>query len=295
MSGMSDLPGGGRDGDDGGARGRTFLVTGGNTGIGLSTATELARRGGRVYIGCRSMAAGEAAVAAIKSAAGSRDVWLLPLDLSSLTSVRACAAAFLASGEPLHVLVNNAGVGGQRGLTVDGFELHFGVNHLGHYALTLLLLDRLTASGPDARIVNVSSAAHYGAPGIDFEAVRRRTASFTGQREYAVSKLCNVLFTQELTRRLAGSGVSAHALHPGVVASDIWRRVPRLVRPLIKARMLTTEQGAVTSLYCATSPALAASGGGYYDKCAVQEPNPAATPELAELLWQRSATWTGVG
>jgi retinol dehydrogenase 12 len=292
MSGMSDLPGGA---GDNGARGRTFLVTGGNTGIGLSTATELARRGGRVYIGCRSMAAGEAAVALIKSAAGSRDVWLLPLDLSSLTSVRACAAAFLARGEPLHVLVNNAGLGGQRGLTVDGFELHFGVNHLGHHALTLLLLDRLTASGPDARIVNVSSAAHYGAPGIDFDALRRRTASFTGQREYAVSKLCNVLFTRELTRRLDGSGVTAHALHPGVVASDIWRRVPRLVRPLITARMLTTEQGAVTSLYCATSPALAASGGGYYDKCAVQEPNPVATPELAELLWKRSATWAGVG
>ena len=241
------------------------------------------------------MAAGEAAVAAIKSAAGSRDVWLLPLDLSSLASVRSCAAAFLARDEPLHVLVNNAGLGGQRGLTADGFELHFGVNHLGHYALTLLLLDRLTASGPDARIVNVSSAAHYGAPGIDFDALRRRTASFTGQREYAVSKLCNVLFTQELTRRLDGSGVSAYALHPGVVASDIWRRVPRLVRPLITARMLTTEQGAVTSLYCATSPALAASGGGYYDKCAVQEPNPVATPELAELLWQRSATWAGLG
>ena len=292
MSGMSDLPDGA---GDNGARGRTFLVTGGNTGIGLSTATELARRGGRVYIGCRSMAAGEAAVVAIKSAAGSPDVWLLPLDLSSLTSVRACAAAFLARGEQLHVLVNNAGLGGQRGLTVDGFELHFGVNHLGHYALTLLLLDRLTASGPDARIVNVSSAAHYGAPGIDFDALRRRTASFTGQREYAVSKLCNVLFTIELTRRLDGSGVAAHALHPGVVASDIWRRVPRLVRPLITARMLTTEQGAVTSLYCATSPALAASGGGYYDKCAVQEPNPAATPELAELLWKRSATWAGVG
>jgi retinol dehydrogenase 12 len=141
----------------------------------------------------------------------------------------------------------------------------------------------------------VSSAAHYGAPGIDFDALRRRTASFTGQREYAVSKLCNVLFTQELTRRLDGSGVSAHALHPGVVASDIWRRVPRLVRPLITARMLTTEQGAVTSLYCATSPTLAASGGGYYDKCAVQEPNPVATPELAELLWKRSATWAAVG
>jgi retinol dehydrogenase-12 len=193
------------------------------------------------------------------------------------------------------VLVNNAGLGGQRGLTADGFELHFGVNHLGHYALTLLLLDRLTASGPDARIVNVSSAAHYGAPGIDFDALRRRTASFTGQREYAVSKLCNVLFTQELTRRLAGSAVSASALHPGVVASDIWRRVPRLVRPLITARMLTTEQGAVTSLYCATSPSVAADRGRYYDQCAAQEPNPVATPELAELLWRRSATWAGVG
>jgi retinol dehydrogenase 12 len=301
MSGMSDLPGGAGDGveagvDDGdGARGRTFLVTGGNTGIGLSTAAELSRRGGRVYIGCRSAAAGSAAVDAIKAASGSRDVWLLPLDLASLASVRSCAAAFLALDEPLHVLVNNAGLGGQRGLTADGFELHFGVNHLGHYALTLLLLDRLTASGPDARIVNVASAAHFGAPGIDFDALRRRTASFTGQREYAVSKLCNVLFTQELARRLAGSGVTASSLHPGVVASDIWRRVPRLVRPLITARMLTTEQGAVTSLYCATSPAVPASGGGYYDLCAVREPNPVATPELAELLWQRSATWAGVG
>jgi retinol dehydrogenase 12 len=247
-----------------------------------------------VYIACRSAAAGEAAVAAIKSATGSQHVWLLPLDLASLASVRSCAAAFLALDEPLHVLVNNAGVGGQRGLTADGFELHFGVNHLGHYALTLLLLDRLTASGPGARIVNVSSAAHYGAKGIDFDALRRRTPSFTGQREYAVSKLCNVLFTRELMRR-AGSDLSAYALHPGVVASDIWRRLPRLVRPLITARMLTIEQGAVTSLYCATSPAVAAERGRYYDKCAAQEPNPVATPELAELLWQRSAAWTGVG
>ena len=103
------------------------------------------------------------------------------------------------------------------------------------------------------------------------------------------------LFTQELTRRLGGTGVSSSALHPGVVASDIWRRVPRLVRPLITARMLTTEQGAVTSVYRATSAAVADPGGGYYDACAVVAPNPAATPELAERLWQRSATWTGVG
>jgi retinol dehydrogenase 12 len=273
----------------------TFLITGGNTGIGLATAIALAREGGRVHIACRSAAAGEAAAERIKSESGSADVRLLALDLASLSSVRACAAAFLALDEPLHVLVNNAGVGGQRGLTADGFEQHFGVNHLGHFALTQLLLDRLKASGPGARVVNVSSDAHYNARGIDFAAVRRPTATFTGMREYAVSKLCNVLFTQELARRLAGAGVTSYALHPGVVASDIWRRVPRLARPFITRRMLTTEQGAATSVYCATSPAVAADSGLFYDKCAVREPSAVATPELAGLLWKHSAEWTRLG
>jgi retinol dehydrogenase 12 len=221
-------------------------------------------------------------------------VRLLMLDLASLSSVRACAAEFLALDEPLHVLVNNAGVGGQRGLSADGFELHFAVNHLGHFALTQLLLDRLAASGPGTRVVNVSSEAHYSARGIDFAAVRRRTQTFAGAREYAVSKLCNVLFTQELARRLDRTAVTSYALHPGVVASDIWRRIPRLARPFITRRMLTTEQGAVTSVYCATSPAVAGDSGLYYDKCAVRPPSAAVTPELAELLWKHSAEWTGL-
>jgi len=278
-----------------GCSGRTFLITGGNTGIGRATATALARGGGRVYIACRSSLAGSTAVEEIKAASGADSVLLLPLDLSSLASVRDCAAAFLKRDEPLHVLINNAGLGGQRGLTVDGFEQHFGVNHLGHFALTNLLLERLKASGPGSRIVSVSSAAHYGAPGIDFDALRRRTRSFTGQREYAVSKLCNVLFTQELARRLHGVGMTTYALHPGVVASDIWRRVPRPARALIKRRMLTVEAGAVTSVYCATSGAVASESGLYYDKCQVREPSRAATSELAELLWKHSAEWTGLG
>jgi len=277
------------------AAGRTFLITGANTGIGLATASVLAAGGARVYIACRSATAGEAAIARIKAQHDPADVRLLPLDLASLSSVRDCAAAFLALDEPLHVLVNNAGVGGQRGITTDGFELHFGVNHLGHFALTQLLLGRLAESGPGARIVNVSSDAHYNAPGIDFAAVRRRTASYAGMREYCVSKLCNVLFTQELARRGAGSGVQSSVLHPGVVASDIWRRVPRLARPFITRRMLTIEEGAVTPVYCATSAGVAGEDGLFYDKCAVRPASPVATPELARLLWERSADWTGLG
>ena len=154
------------------------------------------------------------------------------LDLADLDSVRACAAAFLATGEPLNVLVNNAGIGGAHGLTRQGFELTFGVNHLGHFALTNALLGCLTASAP-ARVVTVASDAHYSARGIYFEALRRRARGITGLREYAVSKLCNVLFSQELARRTADTGVTSYALHPGVVASDIWRRVPWPVRPLM--------------------------------------------------------------
>ena len=271
--------------------GRTFLVTGGNTGIGRAMAAGLAGRGGRVWIAARSRAKGEAAIAAIKAETGRDSVWFLPLDLADLESVQACASAFLALGEPLHVLVNNAGVGGARGVTRQGFEMTFGVNHLGHFALTNALLGCLTDSAP-SRVVTVSSDAHYAAKGIDFEALRRPTRGITGLPEYAVSKLCNVLFTQELARRVAGTGVTTYALHPGVVASDIWRRVPWPVRPLITRRMLSVTEGAATSLYCATSPEVAHDSGRFYDKCAQRAPSAVATPELGRTLWDRSMAWT---
>lgn len=276
--------------------GRSFLVTGANTGIGLATATALAARGGTVTVASRSRAKGEEAVAGIIGRTGNEQVRFLPLDLSDLAAVRASAAAFRAAGEPLDVLINNAGVAGRRGLTRDGFELMFGVNHLGHFAFTLALLDCLTASagrdGQGARIVNVSSDAHYQAGGVDFGRVRRRTTSITGLPEYAVSKLCNVLFSQELARRLAGTGVTSYALHPGVVASDIWRRVPWPARRLVTRGLLTVEQGAQTSLYCATEPGLATASGRYYDRCAEREPSPVATADLAIQLWEHSETWT---
>ena len=271
--------------------GRTFLVTGANTGIGRATAEGLARRGGRVYVASRSAEKGAAAVAGLRASTGNDAVEYLSLDLADLDSVRACAASFLARGEPLHVLVNNAGVVRTRGLTRQGFELMFGVNHLGHFVLTNALLGCLEASAP-ARVVTVSSDSHYAAHGIDWDALRRPERGLTGLHGYAVSKLCNVLFSAELGRRLAGTGVTTYALHPGMVASDIWRRVPWPVRPLIQRRMLTVEQGAETSLYCAASLSVASESGLFYDKCAQREPSAVATPALAAELWKRSEDWS---
>ena len=255
--------------------GRTFLVTGGNTGIGLAAARAFAGRSGRVYLACRSREKGEAAAARIRAETGRDAASFLPLDLADLASVRRCAAEFLALGQELHVLLNNAGVAGQRGLTRDGFELTFGVSHLGHFALTTALLDRLAGSAP-ARVVTVSSDAHYQADGIDFGALRRRTRSITGLPEYAVAKLANVVFSQELARRTAGRGITTYAVHPGVVASDIWRRVPWPVRPLMTRRMASTEEGARTPVYCATDPGLAGSTAG--STSAAASVSPAAPP-----------------
>jgi retinol dehydrogenase 12 len=274
--------------------GRTFLITGANTGIGRETARALAGRGARLYLAVRSEERGRQAIEEISTQTGNRHLELLSLDLGDLESVRRCAEAFLATGEPLHVLINNAGLAGSRGLTASGFEIAFGTNHVGPFLLTALLLDRLRSSAP-ARIVNVASIAHYNAPGIDWDAVRRPTRSFTGMREYSVSKLANVLHARELARRLEGGGVTTYSLHPGTIASDIWRRVPWPLRPLMKRRMRTPEQGARTSIYCATFDELTGQTGGYYVDCRPKRPAASVTDTLAAELWRRSGEWTGVG
>src|SRR5205823_261819 len=180
---------------------KTFVITGANTGIGKITARELARRGAHVILACRSADKTQPVVDEIQRETGNKQVEFVQLDLGDLASVRRCAEELLARKTPIHGLINNAGLGGQRGTTKDGFEIQFGTNHLGHYVFTRLLLDRIKESGP-ARIVNVASASHYSAKGIDFDALRKRTKSTTGMPEYAVSKLSNVLFTKELARRL---------------------------------------------------------------------------------------------
>lgn len=271
--------------------GRVALVTGANTGIGLVTARELARQGAHVFIACRSAERAQAALQRIRAASGNAQVELLALDLGDFDSVRQCAQTFLARDLPLHLLVNNAGLAGQRGLCKSGFELAFGVNHMGHFLLTQLLLDRIKASAP-ARIVTVASRAHYRAPGIDWQAVRRPTATWLTWAEYCVSKLANVLFSAELGRRLAGSGVTSYAVHPGVVVSDLWRGVPWPLRPLIKLAMISAEEGAATTLHCATSLEVTHETGLYYDQCRSRTPSrPARDASLAQALWQHSEEW----
>jgi NAD(P)-dependent dehydrogenase (short-subunit alcohol dehydrogenase family) len=253
----------------------------------------VARRGGRVHVAGRSQTRTQPVVDEIRGECGDESAEFLELDLADLDAIRDAARTFLGRGEPLHVLVDNAGVGGQRGATKQGFEIQFGVNHLGHFLLTTLLLDRLRASAP-GRIVIVSSVAHFQARSIDFDAVTRPTSGFTGLPEYAVSKLCNVLFAQELGRRLAGTGVTTYAVHPGAIASNIWRRIPYPFRLLTKL-MKSNEEGAQTSLYCATAPELEGVTGRYYDNCREKAPSSVATPELAAELWRRSEAFVGAG
>jgi NAD(P)-dependent dehydrogenase (short-subunit alcohol dehydrogenase family) len=272
-----------------------FIVTGANTGIGKVTARELARAGAHVLLACRSEPKTAAVIAEITQEIPDAKLTYLHLDLSDLASVRACAEAILARDQPIHGLINNAGLAGQRGLTKDGFELTWGTNHLGHYLFTRLLLDRIKQAS-HARIVNVASASHYRAKGIDWDAVHKPTRSVSGMPEYAISKLSNVLFTKELARRLEGTHVTTYAVHPGVVATDVWRRVPAPLRWMIKKFMITPEEGAESSLRCATDPELADQTGRYYDVGGQEaEPNRLANDaELASTLWTKSAEWTGL-
>ena len=203
--------------------GKTIVITGANTGIGKETAIDLATRGARVIIGCRDEKKAMAALKDIKQASGSDNVAFKRLDLASLASVRTFAAEILQEEERVDVLINNAGVMfTPHLLTKDGFELQFGVNHLGHFLLTMLLLDRIKDS-PNSRIVNVSSIGHYGGS-LDFDDMmweKKYSWSFA----YFRSKLANVMFTKELARRLEGTGVTVYSLHPGSINSELDRHL----------------------------------------------------------------------
>jgi NAD(P)-dependent dehydrogenase (short-subunit alcohol dehydrogenase family) len=276
--------------------GKTCMITGASSGIGRATALALAAMRAQLILVCRDRGRGEDTVGEIAARTGNRSVQLLLADLSSQASIRQLADTFLATGQPLHVLVNNAGIVNlKRSLTVDGVESVFAVNHLAYFLLTLLLLDRLKASTP-ARIVNVASDAHRFS-GINFDDLggERR---YRTMRTYGQSKLANILFTYELARRLEGTGVTVNCLHPGTVATGLGKNNGSWAKGLIgmlKPFFRTPEAGAATSILLASSPQLQGVSGKYFSNCKEARSSNASYDETTRRrLWEISAQMTGI-
>ncbi|XP_041670207.1 dehydrogenase/reductase SDR family member 13-like [Cheilinus undulatus] len=282
--------------------GKTAIVTGSNTGIGKETAIDLAKRGARVILACRSRQRGEAALEDVKRESGSNQVVFMQLDLGSLKSVRSFAETFMKSESRLDLLINNAGIFMQ-GRTEDGFGMMFGVNHIGHFLLTNLLLDRLKASGP-SRVVSVSSMAHnFGK--INFDCLNTHKALGLGTsfmdvlQVYSDSKLCNVLFTHELAKRLRGTQVTCYTLHPGAINSELTRNTSSILqlclRPLTLYFFKNTVQGAQTTLHCALQEGLEPLSGRYFSNCTVREVYAKAKDDTAaKKLWELSERFSGL-
>ncbi|MET7806086.1 SDR family NAD(P)-dependent oxidoreductase [Micromonospora chersina] len=277
--------------------GRTVLITGGTGGIGRATAEGLARLGARVAITGRDLARAQAVAAQIAAVAGNPAVDAYAGDLSSQAEVRRLAGEVLAAYRRLDVLVNNVGgYWAHRHVTAEGLERTFALNHLAPFLLTNLLLDRLIASAP-ARVVTVSSGAQAMGR-IDFDDLQGQRR-YSGQRAYNQSKLANVMFTYELARRLAGVGVTATVLHPGVVRtafgaedqSAFFSLMSTVVRPFMK----TPAQGAETPIHLASSPEVEGVTGQYYaDRRPRRSSKTSYDTAAAARLWQVSAELTGL-
>jgi len=279
--------------------GRTVVVTGGNSGIGKATAEALARLGARVVITARHPDRGADAVSDIRRASGNDAVECVALDLSSLASVRSCATELLDRLDAIHVLdLNAGGVLSRRIETEDGFETQFQANHLGHFLLSQLLLDRLRASAP-ARVVVVSSWGHTQARGgLDFNDLQWVARPYRGSFVYSATKLMNLYFTFELARRLADTEVTANALHPGFVASGFamdgdtnWLRLGIVVsRPFARS----PKKGAATAIWLAASDDVKVTGE-YFADCKVKAPSAdARDPDAARRLWELSEELVGL-
>jgi retinol dehydrogenase 12 len=270
-------------------QGRTFFVTGANSGIGRALVEALAARGAGVVLASRSEERTKPVLDGIRTRHPAADAHFLPLDVSDLDSVRRAAERFLGLGHPLDVLINNAGIAGTRGLSREGFDLTYATNHIGPFLLTNLLLPKLREA-PQGRIVNVASVAQMRVKQIDWSVLERRTSpKRSAFSDYAVTKLMNVLHAKELARHLVDTRVTTYALHPGAVASNVWRSLPQPLQWFMKLFMLSNEAGARTPFYCATAPELSTSTGRYYDKCREVPPNPLANDAaLAKELWEKT-------
>jgi retinol dehydrogenase 14 len=276
-------------------RGKTCIITGATSGIGRASALELGKLGAKLTLVCRNRERGEELVREIQRA-GNPAVELMVADLESQAQVRRLAADLLATKQPLHVLMNNAGVFNmKRAVTSDGLEQVFAVNHLAYFLLTLLLLDRIKESAP-ARIINVSSDLHQRAT-LKFDDLGGER-SYGGMSSYAQSKLANVLFTYELARRLAGTGVTANCVHPGAVATNLAKNNGALVGAAWKlagAFMKSPAAGARTQIYLASSPELEGITGKYFiDSKEARSSAESHDAGIAHRLWEVSAKMTGL-
>jgi NAD(P)-dependent dehydrogenase (short-subunit alcohol dehydrogenase family) len=278
-----------------GIEGKLCVITGATSGIGLITAERLARQGARLVLVGRDPARGEAALARIKARAPRAEVSVHYADLSRLDGLRTLAAGLNALSR-IDVLINNAGaMFWRRQVTADGLERTFALNHMAYFVLTALLRDKLASAS--ARVVNVASDAHRGAR-LDFGDLQS-AHGYSGMRAYSRSKLCNILFTRELARRLSGTGVTANCLHPGFVNSRFGDNNPGLVglgtRIAKQLFAIPPERGAETPVYLASSPDLEGKTGGYYEKCALTTPSREAQDDAtARRLWDESARIAGL-
>ncbi|MFQ5968997.1 MAG: SDR family oxidoreductase [Nitrososphaerales archaeon] len=277
-------------------KGKVCMITGSNSGIGKATAIGLAQMGATVVMVCRDRKRAETASAEVKAKSGNESVSLMLTDLSSQKSIHQLAKDFSDSYHHLDVLINNAGVFlTRRSMTVDGIETTFATNHLGPFLLTNLLLDMLKASSP-ARIVNVSSSAHTRAK-VNFDDLQGER-HYNGFQAYSQSKLCNILFTYALAKRLSGTGVTVNCFHPGVVRTNLGSGSPGLI-PFIfgvmKPFILSPEQGAQTCVYLASSPEVENISGKYFiKKVESRSSDDSYNQDSAEKLQQISTQLTGL-
>lgn len=268
--------------------GKVFMITGASTGIGKAAALALGKKGAHLVLLGRNKPKYDNLIAEIKDN-GNDKVDFIECEFESLESVKAAANTFLGMGLLLHVLINNAGLAGTRTLTRDGFETTFGVNHLAHFLLTHLLIEKLKQSKP-SRIVTISSMAHYNGQKYDFsQEIYQCTGITDALQSYNNSKLANVVHSKKLACLLKDSGVTTYSLHPGVVATDIWRSIPWPFRSIMKIGMISEEEGSYTMLYCSCDDSLENESGLYYDDCRLKEPASLAFDEAyGDELWNKS-------
>ena len=273
-------------------KGKTVVITGGTSGIGEIAAERLAQRGAKIILTARDKCRGKVTLARLHERAPGLGHAVHYADLARIPEMKRVAAEIAHKEPRIDVLINNAGaMFSSRRLTEDGLEYTFALNHMAYFVVTEGLRERLLASSP-ARIVNVASAAHQGAT-LDFDDLQS-AKGFGAMKAYGRSKLCNILFTRELARRLQGTGVIANCLHPGFVATRFGDQsggvISRFVG-LAKLFAISPEKGAETIIYLASSPKIAATTGRYFYKCGPITPSYAARDDRAALLlWERSAT-----